>query len=74
MPIVGEAATQAAFTNNWIPVGAEHAARMIAYTPLAGAGETVEVTFTVPPPGAYPFICTFASHWTLMRGQLNVEP
>jgi glucose/arabinose dehydrogenase/plastocyanin len=72
VPIVGEAAFQAAFTNNWIPEGADYAARMIAYTPLAGPKETVEVTFTVPPPGEYPFICTYASHWTTMRGRLSV--
>ena len=72
VPVIGEAAFQAAFTNNWIPTGADHAARMIAYTPLAGPRETVEVTFTVPPPGDYPFICTYASHWTTMRGQLRV--
>jgi plastocyanin len=74
VPLVGEAAFQAAFTNSWIPAGAEHAARMIAYTPLAGPKETVEVTFTVPPPGEYPFICTYASHWTTMRGRLSVGP
>ena len=74
VPLIGEAAFQAAFTNNWIPTGADHAARMIAYTPLAGPKETVEVTFTVPPPGEYPFICTYASHWTTMRGRLSVGP
>ena len=74
VPIIGEAAFQAAFTNNWIPTGADHATRMIAHTPLAGPKETVEVTFTVPPPGEYPFICTYASHWTVMRGRLSVGP
>ena len=74
VPIIGEAAFQAAFTNNWIPTGADYATRMIAYTPLAGPKETVEVTFTVPPPGEYPFICTYASHWTVMRGRLSVRP
>jgi plastocyanin len=74
IPIIGEAAFQAAFTNNWIPVGEQYTARMVAHTPLAGPKETVEVTFTVPPPGEYPFICTYASHWTVMRGRLIVEP
>ena len=72
VPVIGEAAFQAAFTNNWIPAGAEHATRMVAHTRLAGPRETVEVTFTVPPPGEYPFICTYASHWTTMRGRLSV--
>ena len=73
VPIVGEAAFQAAFTNQWIPSAPELRARIVAYTPLAGVKETVEVTFTVPPPGEYPFICTYASHWTVMRGRLVVN-
>ena len=72
IPIIGEAAFQAAFTNQWIPTREDHARRMIAHTRLAGPKEAVEVTFTVPPPGAYPFICTYASHWTTMRGRLIV--
>lgn len=74
VPIVGEAAFQAAFTSNWIPLGADHAARIIAHTPVAAPRESVEVTFTVPARGEYPFICTYASHWTMMRGRLIVGP
>jgi glucose/arabinose dehydrogenase/plastocyanin len=73
IPIIGEASFQAAFTNQWIPTGEEHANRMIAHTELAGPADVVEVTFTVPPPGEYPFICTYASHWTVMRGTLVVS-
>lgn len=73
VPIVGEAAFQAAFTNEWIPTGEEHRKRIIAHTPLAGPKQVVEVTFTVPPTGEYPFICTYASHWTVMRGRLVVS-
>ena len=72
VPVIGEAAFQAAFTSNWIPKGPEYESRMIAHTPLAGPKETVQVTFTVPPAGEYPFICTYASHWTVMRGKLVV--
>ena len=37
---------------------------VIAKTALAGAGETVEVTFTVPAkPGRYPYLCTFSGHF-----------
>ena len=74
VPAIGEAAFQAAFTNNWIPMGAESDRRIIAFTPLAGPKDTVEVTFTVPSPGEYPLICTYASHWTVMRGRLIVSP
>lgn len=36
--------------------------RVMAKTPMAGAGETVEVTLTAPGPGSYPFVCTFPGH------------
>src|SRR5262245_4160056 len=38
--------------------------QVIANTPLAGAGETVETTFKVPnAAGQYPFLCTFPGHF-----------
>ena len=48
---------------------------VIAKTALAGPGETVQVTFTVPAkPGRYPFICTFAGHYQAgMKGTLVVR-
>jgi azurin len=48
---------------------------VIAKTPLAGAGETVEVIFTAPAkPGSYPFLCTFAGHYQSgMKGVLVVK-
>lgn len=48
---------------------------VIAKTPFAGPGETVQVTFTVPAkPGRYPFICTFAGHYQAgMKGTLVVK-
>ena len=49
--------------------------KVIAKTALAGPGERVQVTFTVPDtPGAYPFLCTFAGHYQAgMKGTLIVE-
>ena len=49
--------------------------QVLAATPLAGAGETVEVTFTVPKVvGSYPFLCTFPGHFQAgMRGNLIVK-
>ena len=44
--------------------------RIIAYSGLAKPGETVEFTFTVPPPGSYPYICTYSGHFTMMQGRL----
>ena len=48
---------------------------VIAKTPLAGPGERVQVTFTVPEaPGEYPFLCTFAGHYQAgMKGVLIVK-
>jgi azurin len=49
--------------------------QVIAATPLAGAGETVEVTFKVPnAAGSYPFLCTFPGHFQAgMKGNLVVK-
>lgn len=49
--------------------------QMIAYTGLAGGGETVEVTFTAPEePGEYQYICSFPGHFAAgMKGTLIVE-
>jgi azurin len=49
--------------------------QVIAATGLAGAGETVEVTFTVPKvAGSYPYVCTFPGHFQAgMRGTLEVK-
>ncbi len=49
--------------------------QVIAKTALAGAGETVEVTFKVPgAAGSYPFVCTFPGHAAGgMKGTLNVK-
>lgn len=44
--------------------------RIVAYTDLAQPGDTVTVTFTVPPPGVYPYICTYSGHFTMMQGRL----
>jgi azurin len=50
-------------------------ASVIAKTPFAGAGEAVQVIFTVPrKPGKYPYICTFTGHYQAgMKGVLIVK-
>lgn len=50
-------------------------ALVIAATPLAGNGETVEITFKVPAvPGRYPYVCTFPGHFAAgMKGTLAVK-
>ena len=51
------------------------AGQVIAKTGLAGPGERVQVTFTVPEaPGDYPFLCTFAGHYQAgMKGTVIVK-
>jgi azurin len=58
---------------NYVPDSRK--ADVIAATGLAGKGETVEVTFTVPKkPGTYTFICTFPGHFAGgMKGTLVVK-
>src|SRR5207245_378672 len=43
-------------------------------TPLAAPRQTVDVTFTAPAPGAYPYICTVPGHYMMMKGVLTVTP
>src|SRR4051812_13172127 len=49
--------------------------KILAFTKLAGAGETVEVTFTAPAkPGKYDYLCTFPGHFAAgMKGTLTVK-
>jgi azurin len=50
------------------------AGRVISKTPMAGAGETVDVTLTAPGAGSYPFVCTFPGHAVAgMQGTLVVH-
>lgn len=53
----------------------EMKALVIASTLMAGAGETVDVTFTVPTaPGSYPYLCSFSTHYLIgMKGTLVVK-
>jgi azurin len=48
---------------------------VLASTPLAGPGETVEVTFKAPAaPGVYTFLCSFPGHFLSgMKGALTVK-
>jgi len=69
---VGIAALQASQTG-YIPQDDANQQRIIAHTELTKPGETVFLTFTVPPPGTYPYICTYAGHFTMMQGDLISE-
>ena len=47
------------------------AEKMIAWTGLASPGDTVEVSFVVPPPGEYPYVCLMSGHSMSMFGTLR---
>jgi plastocyanin len=46
--------------------------RYIAFSPVAGAGKTVEFTFTAPAAGEYPYVCFVDGHFNMMIGTLKV--
>jgi azurin len=56
-------------------IPADKKADILAHTALAGAGETVEVTFKVPAAaGDYPYLCSFPGHFQAgMKGTLTVK-
>lgn len=56
-------------------IPADKKADIIAHTELAGAGETVEVTFKVPAAaGDYTYVCSFPGHFQAgMKGTLTVK-
>lgn len=45
--------------------------KLLAYSTLASPGDTVEMTFVVPPPGEYTYICLFPGHANSMFGTLR---
>ena len=53
--------------DNWMPPDDP---RVLAATPQIDPGESVTIEFTAPPPGDYPFVCTYTGH--VMRGVLHV--
>ena len=48
---------------------------VLASTPMLGARQHAEITFTAPSvPGHYPFLCTFPAHYQVgMKGELVVQ-
>lgn len=52
-------------------------ARVIAYTPMIGGGESTSVTFPVSKldaDSAYTFFCSFPGHVAIMQGSLTLAP
>lgn len=69
---VGVAGIQSRDTG-YVPMDDANQERIFAFTDLARPGEVVDVTFTVPDPGTYPYICTYPGHFTMMQGDLISE-
>lgn len=67
---VAAAGLPAGPTGNYVTPGAD----VLAFAPLAQPGKTSEVTFQAPPPGSYPYICSFPGHYLMMKGTLVVTP
>ena len=47
---------------------------VIAHTRLVNPGETVDVRYTTPDPGAYQIVCTFPAHNFTMLGDFVLTP
>jgi plastocyanin len=45
--------------------------KLFAYTTLASPGQTVDVTFVVPPAGGYTYVCLMSGHAAMMLGRLR---
>jgi azurin len=72
---VGEVANASARDRDNDYISPEYKDEIIAATGLAGGGETVEVTFTVPEEtGEYEYLCSFPGHYPAgMKGVLKVQ-
>ncbi len=46
----------------------------LVHTKMLGPGQSDQITFTLPDPGVYDFICTFPGHFGTMHGQIVAEP
>ncbi len=70
-PMVAADGISAGADNVWLKPKDD---RVIAHTAkMAIGGESVTVTFDAPPPGEYPYICTFPGHAGVMKGVLVIK-
>lgn len=59
--------------NDYVPQTDAMKNEIVAHTKLIGPGESDEITFSIPSPGVYDFICTFPGHHGTMKGKIVVE-
>ena len=57
--------------NGYIPKGMKD--QVIAYTGLVAPGQSAKVTFKVPGPGTYTYICSYPGHFSSSKGTLQAE-
>lgn len=70
-PMVAADGISAGADNAWLKPKDD---RVIAHTAkMVKGGESVTVTFDAPPPGEYPYICTFPGHAGVMKGVLVIK-
>jgi len=68
--LVALAGEKAGASGNYIP----QSQTVLAATPIALPGQTVELEFTAPAaPGIYDFVCTYPGHWQRMNGKFIVK-
>jgi putative heme-binding domain-containing protein len=58
-----------AAANHYIPPTDE----VLVYTDVVEPYANFTIYFNAPPPGRYPYLCTFPGHWMVMNGVLIVE-
>lgn len=65
------AAIEAGEARGYIPD--EFRSEIVVQTKLIGGGESTKIEFIAPPPGKYPFVCSFPGHAASMRGEFVVS-
>ncbi len=61
----------AAKDNDYIPAGSEN--DIVAYTKMIGGGDETTIEFDAPEAGEYDFLCSFPSHYAIMKGKFVVK-
>ncbi|HFA50274.1 MAG TPA: hypothetical protein ENJ95_14780 [Bacteroidetes bacterium] len=64
---LGLAAVKAGEENGYIPDDE----RIKFVLPLAKPGKKTKIQFVAPPPGDYPFFCSYPGHFGLMKGVMH---
>ncbi|WP_124641099.1 MULTISPECIES: plastocyanin/azurin family copper-binding protein [Amniculibacterium] len=47
--------------------------QIVAKTKVLGPGEEDKISFTLPSPGEYPFLCSFPGHFGAMNGKITAQ-